>query len=164
MTRPPFLVPTAELFARPGSRHDLTLRGPLPGVALSTAWLTADDVIADVVLEAQGHTVTVSGTATGRWEGECRRCLETTGGEVQVVLSEVFEPEPVEGETYELGRDDVDLTPVLRDAFALALPLAPLCRDDCRGPDPDEHPVTTEDDAEPAADPRWSALDAIHFD
>jgi hypothetical protein len=24
--------------------------------------------------------------------------------------------------------------------------------------------VITEDDAEPAADPRWSALDALHFD
>ena len=168
----PFAVPTGELFRRAGTRHGVTLAGRLPDVALSTTRLADDDVVvAELVLEAQGEAVTATGTVSAHWVGECRRCLEVTEGVVTVELSEVFEPDPVEGETYPLGRDDVDLTPVLRDAFALALPLAPLCRDDCRGPDPDEHPVITEDDAEPAADdepapadPRWAALDALHFD
>jgi uncharacterized protein len=170
----PFVVPTGELFRQRGVRHAVTLVGPLPGLALSTARLTTDDVVADLVLEAQGETVTVSGTVTGWWEGECRRCLETTGGEATVELSEVFEPDPVEGETYPIGRDDLDLEPAVREALALALPLAPLCDDACRGPDPDAHPVTRESDADAAgagangeshpADPRWGALDSLRFD
>jgi len=135
---------------------------------LSSARLTDRDVVADVVLESLGETMTVTGTATGWWEGECRRCLETTGGELTVQLSEVFEPRPTEGETYPLGRDALDLEPVLREALALALPLAPLCDEACAGPDPDAHPVGIADDevdeAEPPTDPRWGALDVLRFD
>ncbi|HEU0171207.1 MAG TPA: DUF177 domain-containing protein [Acidimicrobiales bacterium] len=167
----PFAVPRGELFRHAGVRHDVTLAGRVPDLALSTTRLAADDVIADLVLEAQGDAVTATGTVSARWVGECRRCLELIEGEVTIELSEVFEPDPVDGETYPLGRDEVDLGPAVREALALALPLAPLCRDDCTGPDPDAHPVTTapdpaeSSDDEPApADPRWAALDALHFD
>lgn len=168
--RRPFLVPTGELFRHRGERHHATLVGPLPGVALSAARLTDDDVVADVVLEAQGDAVTVAGTVTGAWTGECRRCLEPTGGVVVVEVREVFEPDPVEGETYPLGRDAADLEPVLREALALALPIAPLCDEACAGPAPESHPVTIpagdegEGEGAPAVDPRWGALDALRFD
>jgi uncharacterized protein len=168
----PFAVPTGELFRRAGARHGVTLAGRLPDVALSTTRLADDDVVvAELVLEAQGEAVTATGTVSAHWVGECRRCLEPTEGAVTVELSEVFEADPVDGETYPLGRDEVDVGPAVREALALALPLAPLCRDDCTGPDPEAHPVTTAPDAaessddEPApADPRWAALDALHFD
>jgi uncharacterized protein len=158
-----FLVPTGELFRHPGARQHLVLAGPVPDLAVSTTRLTGDDVVADVVLEAQGGAVMLTGTVTGRWVGECRRCLEPTGGEVVVDVREVFEPDPVEGETYPLGRDDLDVGPVVREALALALPLAPVCREDCPGPDPEANPVVTDDEA-PAGDPRWSALDALRFE
>jgi uncharacterized protein len=176
----PFVVSTGELFRHPGARHQASLAGPVAGVALSTSRLTDDDVRADVTLEAQGSTVTVSGRVVGHWTGECRRCLATTGGELDVELREIFEPDPVEGETYRLGSDHVDLGPAIREALALALPLAPLCDEACAGPDPEDHPVTVEADAGPGAgadagatngangdgpaDPRWSALDALRFD
>jgi uncharacterized protein len=150
------------------------LVGPLSGVALSASGLTDDDVRADLTLEAQGSTLTVTGRVVGRWTGECRRCLGTTGGELTVDLREIFEADPVEGETYRLDPDHVDLGPALLEALALALPLAPLCDEACAGPDPEDHPVTVEDDVEahgadgtgeaPPADPRWSALDALRFD
>ncbi len=55
------------------------------------------------------------------------------------------------------------------------LPLAPLCREDCAGPDPDRFPTTTEEAheaelaaeaeaAEPAPDPRWAGLDDLRFE
>lgn len=174
----PFLVPTGELFRRRGERHRVTLAGPLRGLALSTSRLADGDVVADLVLEAQGDAVTVSGTVAGDWTGECRRCLEPTGGRVAVEVSEVFEPDAVEGETYPLGTDTIDLEPALREALALALPVAPLCDEACAGPDPGAHPVTTAADDEvddgiggesngdgrPAGDPRWGALDALRFD
>ncbi|HET6771912.1 MAG TPA: YceD family protein [Acidimicrobiales bacterium] len=162
-----FLVPTGELFRHRGTRQPVTLVGPLPGLVLSTTRLTGDDVVADLVLEAQGETVTATGTVMAGWEGDCRRCLEATGGVVTVEVSEVFEPVPVEGETYPLGPDRLDLAPALREALALALPLAPLCDEGCAGPDPVAHPVAPagdDDQGEPPADPRWAALDALRFD
>jgi uncharacterized protein len=166
----PFSVPTSELFRHQGARHPVTLAGGVDDVALSSVRLTGDDVVADLVLEAHGDTVTVSGAVVAHWVGDCRRCLDETHGDVVVELSEVFEPDPVDGETYGLGRDDIDLTPAVREALALALPLAPLCGDDCPGPDPEAHPVTTSDDAAaggdaaPLRDPRWGALDVLQFD
>jgi uncharacterized protein len=173
-----FVVSTGELFRHPGTRQQVSLAGSVPGVALSTARLTDDDVHADLTIEAQGSTLIATGRVVGRWTGECRRCLGPTGGELTVDLREIFEPDPVEGETYRLGVDHVDLEPVLREALALALPLAPLCDEACPGPDPEDHPVTVEGEAEGdeggsgangtsgavPADPRWSALDALRFD
>ena len=66
--------------------------------------------------------------------------------------------------------DQIDLEPVLREALALSLPTAPLCSEDCAGPDPGAHPVgrVTDDEAgdeSPAlADPRWAVLDQLRTD
>ena len=43
-------------------------------------------------------------------------------------------PRPVEGETYPLDGDRLDLEPMVRDAVLLALPLAPLCDGGLPGP------------------------------
>ena len=57
--------------------------------------------------------------------------------------------------------DLLDLEPSLRDAVVLALPLTPLCREDCAGlcaecgERLDDLP---EDHAHDAPDPRWAAL------
>jgi uncharacterized protein len=48
--------------------------------------------------------------------------------------------------------------------------MAPLCSEDCPGPDPESHPVAVEEDGDRAmaaarpADPRWAALDELRFD
>jgi len=64
-------------------------------------------------------------------------------------------------EVSHLVGDMLDLEPVVRDGLVLALPLSPLCREDCRGlcagcgvalddlPDDHTHAST---------DPRWAAL------
>ena len=166
----PFAVSTAQLFRHRGGREHVVRRGPLPGLALSASQLVdGDDVVADLTLEAQGETLTASGTVTAHWEGECRRCLQATDGVLAIEFSEVFQAKPVEGETYKLDRDQVDLRPALREAVALALPVAPLCDEACAGPDPESHPVTIESpldelDEAPPADPRWAALDELRFD
>lgn len=151
----------------------VTLVGPLPGVELSSARVPEDaDVQFDVVLEAQGATVVAQGTAYAPWVGECRRCLGPIRAEMTVELREIFEPRPVEGETFLLEGERLDLAPMLAEVVALALPMAPLCRDDCPGPDPDAHPVDgsaldddgDEAEAAPPRDPRWAALDQLKFD
>ena len=56
---------------------------------------------------------------------------------------------PTEGETYPLDGEQVDLEPLVRDAVLLALPLAPLCADDCPGPAPEAFPTGPADTEEP---------------
>ena len=165
----PFVVGIAEQRRTPGRVRMVTVAGPLPGIALSDAGVPdGAEVTAELGLEilVDGH-LTAAGTVRAPWEGQCRRCLQAVAGELELEVSEVFEPDPADdAETYPLGSDRVDLEPMLRDALLLALPLAPLCRDDCPGPDPEQHPVTVADEApsEPAGDPRWAALGELRFD
>jgi uncharacterized protein len=162
-----FVVDVGELLQHAGTQRRVTLVGPLPGVELSSARIPDEaDVQLDAVLEAQGATVVARGTIYAPWVGECRRCLQPTGGELRVDLHEIFEPRPVEGETFPLEGEQLDLAPMLGEVLALALPLAPLCSEACPGPDPDTHPVdgSTDDATEPAPDPRWGALDQLKFD
>lgn len=156
-----------ELRRRPGTERVIALRTPLPGLAITASRVLDDAELAvDGVLEAIEGAITITGSVIAPWVGECRRCLEPVEGTLDVVMSEVFEPRPVEGETYLLDGDEVDLEPVVRDAVLLHLPLAPLCSPDCAGPAPSEFSVldATEDAALDTRDPRWAVLDELRFD
>ena len=91
-------------------------------------------------------------------------------------MREIFERSPSEGETWPIEDERIDLTPVVRELALLSLPLAPLCREDCEGPDAERFPTGPADepepgpgeecdaDAPPPRDERWAALDALTFD
>ena len=116
-----------------------------------------------LVLEAMSDAaVTATGTVSARWTGECRRCLALVEGEVSTHVREIFDAKPVEGETYPLAGDRIDLEPMVRDAVLLALPLAPLCEEACTGPEPEDHPLGAVTDPEP--DDRWAPLRDLNFD
>ena len=127
----------------------------------------------DVELETLSNGLVATGSITTPWVGDCRRCLATVEGRSVAQVREVFEPRPVEGETYPMADDTVDLEPMVRDAVLLALPLAPLCASDCRGPAPESFPTGVEDDDAgsrdgdgpgPLSDPRWAALAELDFE
>lgn len=126
------------------------------------------EVTFDGELESISEGVVLTGEATVPWVGECRRCLTDVDGVSSVDMREIYEVHPTDGETWALVNDEVDLGPLLRDAALLALPLAPLCGDDCLGPAPDAFPAIVGDDAaadadvdQPVRDPRWAALDGL---
>ena len=171
MTRSPWRIGITELRRRPGTQREVLLAAPLPGLAITPSRVADDeDVVVDAVLESiEGAAVTITGTVTTRWQGECRRCLELVEGTLEATLSEVFEVVPTEGETYPIEVDQVDIEPVVRDAVLLQLPLAPLCRPDCPGPAPEAFPTSvasdrSDEEADPPADPRWAALEQLKFD
>ena len=87
----------------------------------------------DVRIEAVSDGVLVHGTAEATWETTCRRCLEPVNGPVSATFREMYSEKPVEGETYPIRHDAVDLELVAREAILLDLPLAPLCREGCAG-------------------------------
>ena len=167
MTRSVLRIGVMEIRRRPGTQREVQVTTPLPGLAITSAQVPdGADLVVDGMLEAIEGAVTLTGTVTAPWTGECRRCLDPVVGTLEVVLSEVFEPNPVEGETYPIEGDEVDLEPVIRDGVLLNLPLAPLCRPDCAGPAPDEFPAIVDDEEsdEPPVDPRWAALDQLKFE
>lgn len=169
MARSVLRIGVMELRRRPGTQREVRIRVPLPGLAISSAHVPdAAEIAVDGTLESIEGAVTITGTVTAPWTGECRRCLEPVEGTLEVPMSEVFEAHPTEGETYQLDEDEVDLEPVVRDAVLLHLPLAPLCRSDCAGPAPESFPTVVpgedDDDVERGPDPRWAALEQLKFD
>ena len=122
----------------------------------------------DLRLESVTEGVYVSGTAQARLVGECARCLDPLTDEIAVELGELFAyPDSVTDETTdadELPRvvdEHLDLEQTVRDALVLALPLAPLCRPDCRGLCPEcgeKWADLAADHGHETLDPRWAAL------
>lgn len=124
---------------------------------------------ADLVLQSFDGGVMASGTVGAPWRGVCRRCTAPVGGELRITVRERFtEPgarygDPEDDEAYPIVDDRLDLRPMVRDAVVLELPLAPLCRDDCRGLCPQ---CGIDRNVEACAcvaprDPRWANLDVL---
>lgn len=126
------------------------------------------DISLDLRLESVTEGVLVSGTISVPLEGECGRCLAPIRETMAVTIQELFAYEnSTTDETTdedEVGRmqgDLIDLEPAFRDAVVLALPVNPLCRQDCPGLCPecgvrwDELP---EGHTHEQIDPRWAAL------
>jgi uncharacterized protein len=97
------------------------------------------DVALDLRFEAVSEGVLVTGSAVAPLTGECARCLDPLTSTIEVSFQELYRylPDPGEdendGEERFLDGDYLDLEPAFRDAVVLALPLSPLCREDCPG-------------------------------
>jgi len=141
------------------------------------------DVALEVRFEAVSEGVLATGTAIAPLAGECARCLAPLTSSVTASFQELYlyadgrhdkhekhnrydkndeQEEQEAGELYHLDGDLLDLEPAFRDAVVLALPMSPLCREDCPGlcaecgtPLADAGPGHRHD---AAADPRWAAL------
>jgi uncharacterized protein len=125
----------------------------------------------DLRLEAVMEGVLVSGTVRAPLEGECGRCLEPITSEFEGEFQELFVYSDTRsgGEADEderrLEGDLIDLETVLRDAVVLALPLSPLCREDCPGLCSEcgarLAEVGLDHRHDDAVDPRWAALQGL---
>lgn len=178
------VVNVADLRRRLGQRRDEPVELTLERLNVVGSWTAPEPVVGAVTVESIERGVSVIGQVRFTWEGECRRCLDLTTGSLDVDILEIFQeadsspdrtgpaPDDDGDDIRPLVGDQVDLVPVVRDAVLLSLPLAPLCRQDCAGPDPDRYPAVTADElieqrVEEAADipdPRWAALDELDFD
>jgi uncharacterized protein len=129
---------------------------------------SGESIELDIRMESVTEGVYVSGTVHAPLAGECARCLDALTDEVDVELSELFAyPDSVTDETTdadELPRvvdELIDIEQTVRDAVVLALPLAPLCREDCPGLCPEcgeKRADLAPDHRHETLDPRWAAL------
>jgi uncharacterized protein len=180
--RNPLVFDTHELGRRPGAlqRLDRTIDAPQDlGIKGVIGVPEGAPVELELRLESVMEGVLVTGTARAQAEGECVRCLEPLEMDLEADFQEMFsypdaddrgrpkaEPtDDAEGSAEDEDRLFIedglfDLEPVLRDAVVLALPMQPVCREDCAGlcsecganlnDNPDHH--------HDAVDMRWAAL------
>ncbi|MCW5252365.1 MULTISPECIES: YceD family protein [unclassified Streptomyces] len=180
--RDPLVFDTHELGRRPGALQRLTRTVDAPrdlGVPGVIGVPEGAPLELELRLESVMEGVLVTGTARARAEGECVRCLEPVGQQLEAEFQEMFSyPDAddrgrVTAEPGDDAEDDEDrlfvedgligLETVLRDAVVLALPMQPVCREDCPGlcsecgarlaDDPDHH--------HDAVDIRWAALQGL---
>jgi len=160
-------IPLAAALRHPGNARPVVANVELDGLAGVAAEIEAGKpVTIDLLLERVPEGIVVRGNLAATWSSACSRCLEPVGGDISVHVDELFETHPLEGETYQLDEDAIDLEPMVRDALLLELPLAPLCSDDCAGlcatcgvnrNQTHCECVTTE------LDPRWAALRSLEL-
>ncbi|MGY0058092.1 YceD family protein [Streptomyces sp. LZ34] len=177
--RAPLVFDTRELGRRPGALKRLSRSVPAPkDLGIEVIGVREGVTVElDLRLESVMEGVLVTGTARAPLAGECVRCLEPLERELEADFQEMYSypdaddrsrfadtgDDAEEEDTLFLEGDLFDLEPVLRDAVVLALPLQPVCREDCPGlcaecgarleEDPGHH--------HDAVDIRWAALQGL---
>jgi len=94
-------------------------------------------------VEADGAEVFVRGRLAVTAPQTCGRCLEVFPARVDTPVDVRLVPKPAAADSVELGADDLDvdfydndeldLAHVVENEATLAMPMKPLCREDCRG-------------------------------
>ena len=157
-------VDCASLWAGSENRLRVRRRSAVEEASLATAWVVDGGLEVDATVRAADGAFIATGRVGGVWGAECRRCLREVRGALSAPLRAVFEEQPAEGETWPVFDARIDLGPPAREAALLALPLAPLCSQDCAGPVPDRFPTGPAPPAERPVDSRWAALSTLRFD
>ncbi len=165
-----FVFDMRALGRQPGTFRDETRTARAPeGVGSGLVLVPAGaDVTLDLRFEAVSGGVLVTGSAVAPLTGECARCLDPVTSTTEVSFQELYlyQPGPEEGEDDDeerfLDGDLLDLEPAFRDAVVLAMPLSPLCQEDCPGLCPECGARLAEAGPDHGhgqdVDPRWAAL------
>lgn len=155
----------SDLLHHPAARRQVRIEIPgseLGGTAGSR--LSAAPLAVDAWLERVPDGIVVNGSVSAEYESECSRCLRPVRARFEDPIRELFERDPIEGETYPIEGEEIDLELPVRDTVLLDLPQAPLCREDCAGLCPvcgvDHNESDCDCDPNPP-DPRWDALRAL---
>jgi uncharacterized protein len=181
-SNPDLILNVAQLLKEPlGSTRKVDISTPElqlseQGVEPGGQTLQAHNVRGKAKITRLSKDLLLQGKVVGDVDLECSRCLDAFSLPVEGTLEEKYQPSvdvdtgrPVHREPFE--EDDtafsvspsheMDLTEPVRQALLVALPLKPLCREDCAGLCPycganlNEGPCDCEPDTE---DDRWAAL------
>ena len=156
------------LLRRPGEQRDVVLEASLDELVVIDSRVPADaPIVFKAHLESLNESIVVTGELTTTWEGICRRCLKPLTGTLRPTVQEIFVRSPVEGETWPIEGDRIDLEPIVREAVLLELPMAPLCSPDCAGLCPEcgaDCNISPCQCSSHKIDPRWAALEDLRLD
>ncbi|QBI18985.1 DUF177 domain-containing protein [Egibacter rhizosphaerae] len=166
------LIQVADLVDRPGASREVDLSLPVPDEFELPLAAVREPVRLDGVVESVVDGMLVRGQLSAEVGLACARCLRAVTHPAHVDVVELFanpaaldeEDELEEG--YELAEGHLDVTTLVRDALASAIPYRPLCATDCAGlcafcgHDLNESDCDCEEDD---LDPRWEALRGLQL-
>ena len=100
-------------------------------------------VSAHLLYYRSGQELFFQGSVSGAVEGICSRCLKSYSLPLETEFNLVLLPDSPGSKNRELNRDEmglsyysteeIDLAPLIHEQVLLALPLRPLCDEQCRG-------------------------------
>jgi uncharacterized protein len=156
----------------PGEGRQLELAVRLEPFTLGDDSYPVEPAVVPVRLDisrttSQGYALRVRFEAT--LQGPCMRCLEPADAGFEVDAREISQPgSGDELDSPYVGSEVLDLGAWARDALALNLPRAILCRPDCAGLcaicGENLNTAGAEHQHEAEPDPRWAKLSEIKFD
>ena len=159
-------IDVADLLTHPGARRPLLLDAALVDLGTPVARIVTP-VHLELVLERVPDGIVARGTVKAHFDAECGTCLRPVSGDLDVTVSELYEQHPIDGETYPMDGQHVDLEQLARDALLLDLPLAPTCDPADPGCVAEVELVTLDGDTDPSpatlADPRWAVLSQLEL-
>lgn len=96
-----------------------------------------------LVFYRSGRDIFFSGRLGTTLHGHCSRCLKSYPFSLEKAFDFILTPEPLPAKSKELNRDEmglsfysgeeINLSPFIREQVLLALPMRPLCDEQCRG-------------------------------
>ncbi len=126
----PFLLDVGDLLTHPGETRSVEFTGAFDA-EVAQAWVTGPvhvrgrlEGLTDGVYMVVRAQVPVAVT--------CNRCLTNWDEAFEIEVRQLFGREPDE-DGYGVDEHWIDTEGPIRDEAVLALPLAPVCRVDCRG-------------------------------
>jgi|tagenome__1003787_1003787.scaffolds.fasta_scaffold20310796_2 uncharacterized protein len=164
-TTPELTVHVRDLLRTPGARKHVDLRFTPAGLGTPVAMVDEGEqatLVADIDSVVDG--LLLNGRIAAWVRLSCVRCLTEVDRTVEVEVTELFALDPADAEEPGYAVVPVDLLPLdtmIRDALVLALPNAPVCRDDCAGLCPRcgaDRNTADCGHGDAVADPRWLPL------
>ncbi len=143
----PFVFSIRELERRAGAMRPIRRAIPAPNDFGSDmlAVPAHAELELDARLEAVVEGVVLTGTIRTIVRGECGRCLDDISDDLVLDIFQLYAyPDSAIDQTSDTGdvsadevsrvQDEmIDTEPAIRDAVLLAMPVTPLCREDCPG-------------------------------
>ena len=99
----------------------------------------------DLLVERRGYDVRVQGTLRAQAELSCSRCLDPVTVSIASGFDQLYESNaahPLSGEIALQEKDTdiaffsgdtIEISDIIREQVVLALPMKPICREDCKG-------------------------------
>jgi uncharacterized protein len=160
------IVQLKELINKPGNMKEVVLEHTLTEqIGTDVMGIAAGSTLSiPTRLESVHEGILATADFTASVTGICSRCLDEISDELEIEIQELFMYRPEQEDDFVVEQDRIDLEQALIDSVVPALPLQPLCSEDCAGLCSrcgirmDEDPTHTHEDP---IDPRFSALEGF---
>ena len=137
----------AKITKQNGGSIDIKASEPLEGLQqtdnFASGYIFSGDVSVEGILTNVSGHINMNVVAQTQWKSECSRCLDLVEGNIEILINENFsqirtsDEEPQDSEDYTFEGEWLEIDRAIADAILVSLPIAQLCKEDCKGLCPD---------------------------